>query len=47
MQTCIVHLIRHSLSYCGWKDYQAVAAALKLIYRAENAAAAAQRLQRV
>jgi transposase-like protein len=45
VQTCLVHLIRHSLSYCGWKDYQAVAAALKLIYRAENAEIAAQRLR--
>jgi transposase-like protein len=44
VQTCLVHLIRHSLSYCGWKDYPAVAAALKLIYRAENAAVAAARL---
>ena len=44
VQTCLVHLIRHSLSYCGWKDYAAVAAALKLIYRAENAAVAAERL---
>ena len=44
VQTCLVHLIRHSLSYCGWKERQAVAAALKLIYRAESAAMAAQRL---
>ena len=44
VQTCIVHLIRHSLSYCGWKEREAVAAALKLIYRAESAEMAAQRL---
>jgi transposase-like protein len=44
VQTCIVHLIRHSLSYCSYKDERAVAAALKLIYRAENAEVAAQRL---
>ena len=44
VQTCIVHLIRHSLSYCGWKEREAVASALKLIYRAESAAVAAQRL---
>ena len=44
VQTCIVHLIRHSLSYCGWKERKAVAAALKLIYRAESAGMAAQRL---
>jgi putative transposase len=44
VQTCIVHLIRHSLNYCGWKERQAVANALKLIYRAESAEMAAQRL---
>ena len=44
VQTCIVHLIRHSLSYCGWKERKAVAAALALIYRAETAEMAAQRL---
>src|SRR6187397_3119629 len=44
VQTCIVHLIRHSLSYCGWKEYPVVAAALKLIYRAESAEVAAGRL---
>ena len=44
VQTCIVHLIRHSLSYCGWKEREAVAAALKRIYRAESAGVAAQRL---
>ena len=45
VQTCIVHLLRHSLSYCGWDDRDAVAAALKLIYRAENEAMAMQRLE--
>jgi transposase-like protein len=45
VQTCIVHLIRHSLSYCSYKDHKAVAAALKLIYRAESAEVAEQRLQ--
>ncbi len=44
VQTCIVHLLRHSLSYCGWDDRDAVAAALKLIYRAENEAMALKRL---
>lgn len=34
VQTCIVHLIRNSLDYCGWKDRKAVAAQLKNIYRA-------------
>jgi len=45
VQTCIVHLLRHSLSYCGWEDRDAVAAALKLIYRAENEVMALQRLE--
>ena len=45
VQTCIVHLLRHSLSYCGWDDRDAVAAALKLIYRAENEAMALRRLE--
>lgn len=44
VQTCIVHLIRHSLSFCGWKERQKVAAELKKVYRAENAEAALQRL---
>ena len=44
VQTCIVHLIRHSLSFCGWKERQKVATELKAVYRAENAEAAAQRL---
>lgn len=37
LQTCIVHLIRNSLYYAGWKDHRAVAAALKPIYTAPNA----------
>lgn len=37
VQTCIVHLIRHSLGYCSYKDKKAVAAALKSVYRATNA----------
>ena len=45
VQTCIVHLIRHSLSYCGYKEREAVAAALKLVYRAENEAMALRRLE--
>ena len=45
VQTCIVHLIRQSLSYCGWKERKAVAAALKLVYRAENETMALRRLE--
>jgi len=37
VQTCVVHLIRHSLEYTGWKDRKAVAVELKTIYRAETA----------
>jgi putative transposase len=37
VQTCIVHLIRHSLNFVSYKDRKAVAAALKEIYRAIDA----------
>lgn len=40
IQTCIVHLIRTSLNYVGWKDRKALAAELKSIYQAANAEAA-------
>ena len=39
VQTCIVHLLRHSLDFVSYKDRNAVAAALKDIYRALDAAA--------
>ena len=41
LQTCIVHLIRNSLDYASWKDRKPLAAALKPIYTAVNAEAAA------
>ncbi|MCK4866730.1 MAG: IS256 family transposase [Alphaproteobacteria bacterium] len=44
VQTCIVHMIRHSLNYVGWKERKAVAGDLKSIYRAESADAAVLRL---
>ena len=44
VQTCVVHLIRHSLSYCGWKERAALTQALQRIYRAESAEVAEQRL---
>ncbi len=44
VQTCIVHLSRYCLSFCGWKERQAVARELKAIYRAETAEVAAKRL---
>jgi putative transposase len=37
VQTCIVHLIRHSMGFAAWKDRKAVAQALKAIYRAADA----------
>ena len=40
VQTCIVHLLRNSLDFVSHKDRKAVAAALKDIYRAMDAAAA-------
>jgi putative transposase len=40
VQTCIVHLLRQSLAFVAYKDRKAVAAALKDIYRAVDAAAA-------
>ncbi len=45
VQTCIVHLIRNSLDYAGWKDRKAAAAALRPIYAAASAQAAEQALQ--
>ena len=39
IQTCIVHLIRHSLEFVSWKDRKLVVPALKTIYRAKNAEA--------
>src|SRR5580692_3587651 len=45
IQTCIVHLIRNSLSFCNWKDRKPVAAELKKIYNAETAELAAKRLE--
>ena len=44
LQTCIVHLIRNSLDYAGWKDRKALAAAIKPIYTALNAEVAAAEL---
>lgn len=43
LQTCIVHLIRHSLAYANYRDRQRLADALKTIYTAptEDAARAA------
>lgn len=45
VQTCIVHLIRYSMQFASWKERKAIAAALKPVYRAENADAAAAELE--
>jgi transposase-like protein len=45
VQTCIVHLIRNSLSYATWKDRKAVAAALRPIYKAATEAGARAALE--
>lgn len=39
VQTCIVHLIRYSLSFVSWKDRKTVVPALRAIYRAKDAEA--------
>jgi putative transposase len=39
VQTCVVHLIRHSLDFAAWKDRKPVAQALKTVYRATDATA--------
>ena len=44
LQTCIVHLIRNSLDYASWKDRKPLAAALRPIYAAASAEAAAAAL---
>ena len=44
LQTCIVHLIRNSLDFASWKDRKTLAAALKPIYTAASAEAAAAEL---
>ena len=44
VQTCIVHLVRHSLRFVPWKDRKEVAVDLKAIYRAETESAAQGRL---
>jgi putative transposase len=45
VQTCVVHLIRHSLEFVSWKDRKAVMPALRAIYRARNAEAGLKALE--
>jgi putative transposase len=44
VQLCLVHMVRNSLSYVGWKERKAVAQDLKQIYRAATVAEAEQAL---
>jgi putative transposase len=45
VQTCVVHLIRASMRFVSYTDRKAVAAALRPIYTAATASAAAQELE--
>ncbi len=44
LQTCVVHLMRHSLDFANWKERKPMAAALRVIYAAPSAEAAAEAL---
>ena len=37
IQLCLVHMVRHSLTYVSWKQRKEVAADLKTIYQAATA----------
>jgi len=45
VQLCVVHLVRHSLNYVGWKQRKEVAADLQTIYRAATREEAELRLE--
>lgn len=45
VQACVVHLIRASLNFVGWRERKAVAADLKPIYHAATVEAAVQALE--
>jgi putative transposase len=45
IQTCVVHLVRHSLSFVNYKDRKMVAADLQLVYQASTEAEALQALE--
>jgi len=40
IHTCVVHLVRRSLAYVGYRERKAIAGALRQMYRAETAPAA-------
>jgi putative transposase len=45
LQTCLVHLLRHSLEFVSWRDRKALALALRPIYTAPSAEAASAALE--
>ena len=45
IQLCIVHMVRHSLKYVGWKERKAVATDLKAIYASSTAELAESALE--
>ena len=45
LQTCIVHLLRHSLDFANWKERKPLAVALRPIYTAASAEAAGAALE--
>lgn len=46
IQLCIVHMVRNSLKYVTWKDYKAVTADLKRVYRSATEDEALLELER-
>jgi len=46
VQLCIVHMVRNAMKYVPWKDYKAVAADLKLIYKSTTEQEASLELDR-
>lgn len=46
IQLCIIHQVRNSLRYVSWKDYKAVTAGLKMIYKSATESEAARELDR-
>ena len=46
VQTCIVHLIRHSLAHASWRERRQLASALRPIYQADTAEEAEKALKK-
>ena len=46
VQLCIIHQVRNSLKYVSWKDYKAVTADSKSIYRSATEDEALQELEK-